>query len=152
MKVLLLGAGASYGSDVEGTPPMGAALLAALRRFNPPGWGQLPETLASDFQSDFERGMARLAETNPHAMPILQRAMAAFFFTFQPRTSSLYVELASRIKGTNWHGVIATLNYERLLEMSLAYRGVAPVVGVSAGQGQVEICMPHGCCRPVLWA
>ena len=147
MKIFLLGAGASYGSDHGGTPPMGAALFEALRKFNPPGWGQLPSSLASEFQSDFERGMTRLAEMNPHAMPILQRAMAVFFFNFQPNPSSLYVQLAGRILRNSWVGAIGTLNYERLLEISLASVGVQPVVGQEAKKGQVELCLPHGCCH-----
>lgn len=119
MKIFLLGAGASFGSDVVGTPPMGGTLFDALRAFNPAGWGQLPTDLASLFRSDFERGMAQLAEVNPHAMPILQRAMAAFFFEFKPRPSNLYVELGKRMRLRGWSGAVGTLNYERLLEMSL---------------------------------
>lgn len=147
MKIFLLGAGASYGSDLDGTPPIGEALFEALRKFNPPGWGRLPGELASEFQRDFERGMARLAETNPHAMPVLQRAMAAFFFEFKPRTSNLYVELAKRIRSGSWRGAIGTLNYDRLLEISLGQLGVQPVVAQSAGKDQVELCLPHGCCH-----
>ncbi|OHE17008.1 MAG: hypothetical protein A2X96_08245 [Syntrophobacterales bacterium GWC2_56_13] len=63
MRVLLLGAGASYGSDHSGTPPMGADLFEALRAFNPPGWGQLLLSLALAFRNDFERGMEELAKT-----------------------------------------------------------------------------------------
>lgn len=147
MKLVLLGAGASYGSAVNGVPPMGSALFEALRAFNPPGWGQLATSMAELFRRDFERGMTKLAETNPHAMPILQRAMAAFFFNFVPTHSSLYVTLANRIRGRRWSGVIASLNYERLLELSLLHVGVQPVVGQPARSGQVELCLPHGCCH-----
>jgi hypothetical protein len=147
MKIFLLGAGASFGSDVVGTPPMGGTLFDALRAFNPAGWGQLPTDLASLFRSDFERGMAQLAEVNPHAMPILQRAMAAFFFEFKPRPLNLYVELGKRMRLRGWSGAVGTLNYERLLEMSLGHAGVQPVVAQSAGAGQVELCLPHGCCH-----
>lgn len=147
MKLLLFGAGASYGSDNSGTPPIGANLFEALRAFNPLGWGQLPSPLASVFHRDFEHGMAELAQTNSHAMPVLQRAMAAFFFKYQPRSSSLYVELAQRMRRDNWAGVIGTLNYERLLEISLSHAGIQPVVGQAAKGDQVELCLPHGCCH-----
>ncbi len=144
MKLFLFGAGASYGSQAGG-PPMGSKLFDALRQFDPTGWGQLPGNMASLFRGDFERGMARLAETNSHAMPILQRAMAAFFFfNFVPTTSSLYVQLAQRIRQHHWQGAIATLNYERLLELSLLHVGV---LGGAAGAGQIELCLPHGCCH-----
>ena len=126
---------------------MGEALFDALRSFNPPGWGALPAAMAADFRADFEKGMARLATENSHAMPILQRAMAAFFFNFVPDAANLYIRLAQRIRARRWSGAIATLNYERLLELSLLQAGIQPVVGQVAGSGQVELCLPHGCCH-----
>ncbi len=146
MNLFLFGAGASYGSQADG-PPMGSQLFEALRQFNPTGWGQLSADMADLFRGDFERGMARVAETNSHAMPVLQRAMAAFFFQFVPRMSSLYVRLAQRIHHHHWHGAIATLNYERLLELSFLHAGVRPIVGQAAGAGQIEFLLPHGCCH-----
>jgi hypothetical protein len=146
--VILFGAGASYGSDRFGVPPLGPALFDALRQFNAEGWGQIGEPLASRFRSDFEDGMVTLANTNQFALPVLQRAMAAFFYRFVPTTASLYVQLATRIREKAWHGALATLNYERLLEISLLHLGVQPVVNTgSATSGSVELCMPHGCCH-----
>lgn len=145
--LILFGAGASYGSDIFGTPPLGSALFEALCRFNPPGWGKLPESLSADFNRDFEGGMTKLAEINPHAMPVLQRAMAAFFFNFLPSANSLYLALARRIRSSSWQGSMGTLNYERLLELALGAVGVQPVVGQSAVAGQIELCLPHGCCH-----
>ena len=92
--VFLFGAGASYGSNIQGTPPLGAGLFEELRRFNPDAWGSISGDLATRFRSDFEEGMKSVA---PHALASLQRAMAAYFFDFVPRASSLYVELARRI-------------------------------------------------------
>src|SRR5688500_8325378 len=143
MKVFLFGAGASYGSDHIGTPPIGIALFEALRAFNPQGWGQLPSSLSTNFRNDFERGMSGLAETHSHAMPVLQRAMAAFFFNYQPRTTNLYIQLAHRVRRHAWVGAFTTLNYERLLEISLSSVGVQPVVGQEPKRGQVELCLPH---------
>ena len=147
MDILLFGAGASYGSATTGAPPMGEALFDALRSFNPQGWGALPTAMASEFRADFEKGMARLATENPHAMPILQRAMAAFFYNFVPNSANLYVRLSERIRARSWSGAIATLNYERFIELSLLHAGIQPVVGQVAGSGQVELCLPHGCCH-----
>ncbi len=73
--------------------------------------------------------------------------MAAFFFQFKPRTSNLYVELGRRMRRKSWSGALGTLNYDRLLEMSLGHVGLHPVLGQSAGDGQVEVCLPHGCCH-----
>lgn len=146
--LILLGAGASYGSDSGGTPPLGAGLFAALRQYNPQGWGQIPVDLAGVFEDDFERGMIALSEGMPHSLPPLQRAMAAYFFGFLPRTSNLYVQLGERLKSAAWNGAIATLNYERMLELCLGHVGLQPVVGSPTNAGStVELLMPHGCCH-----
>jgi len=103
--------------------------------------------MASEFERDFERGMAQLAQTRSHDMPILQRAMAAYFFNYFPTRDSLYIQLGRLIKQSAWRGAIATLNYERLLEISLIHGGVQPVVNMVTSLGQVELCLPHGCCH-----
>ncbi|GAG42134.1 unnamed protein product, partial [marine sediment metagenome] len=89
-----------------------------------------------------------LSQTHSHAMPVLQRGMAAFFFTFMPTENNLYHILAKRIKESDWRGAITTLNYERLLEISLIREGIQPVVGREVkGRRQLELCLPHGCCH-----
>lgn len=147
-KVILFGAGASFGAERSGMPPLGIALFDALRHFNPDGWGQIGEPFASAFRSDFEVGMINLSNCNQFALPVLQRAMAAFFFQFLPTTENLYFQLAYRIRTKAWSGALATLNYERLLEVSLQHAGVQPVVNMEATKGSsVELCLPHGCCH-----
>lgn len=146
--VLLLGAGASFGSDTDDTPPLGTQLFDALCAFNPLGWGALPAQFAPKFRSDFEAAMLELGNAHPHSLPRLQRAMAAYFFDFRPRTSSLYVQLARRIRDTQWSGAICTLNYERLLELSILSAGLQPVIGSETRPGSaLELCVPHGCCH-----
>jgi len=129
-------------------PPLGDELFFALQRFNPPGWGALPSSIAKEFHGDFEKGMTKLSQTHSHVMPVLQRTMAAFFFNFVPTENNLYHILAKRIKKSLWKGVITSLNYERLLEISLIYEGITPVVGREAiERDQIELCLPHGCCH-----
>lgn len=144
--IFLFGAGASYGSDNQNTPPLGPGLFDELRRFNPDVWGTITGNLADEFRRDFEEAMKSVA---PHALSSLQRAMAAYFFDFRPRTSNLYFELARRIAGSRgWQGAACTLNYERLLELSLIGAGVQLFVGQPrAGPAGVELCLPHGCCH-----
>lgn len=146
--VLLLGAGASYGSDYTGTPPLGVDLAQALCAFNPQGWGALPQTLLDVFDEDFEKGMVMASKKYSHALPVLQRAMAAYFFNFLPRTSNLYVRLANSIREASWDGAICTLNYERYTELCISHVGLQPVVGQASNAGStVELCYPHGCCH-----
>jgi len=74
--------------------------------------------------------------------------MAAFFFNFVPGSTNLYINLAERIKHNKWKGSLATLNYERLLEISLVSSGIRPVVGRKAElDNEIELCLPHGCCH-----
>lgn len=146
--LILFGAGASYGSDNTGTPPLGSDLFDALVSFNQSGWGQIPSSLADNFRHDFEEGMRTISKSHPHWMPPLQRAMAAYFFNFTPQSSSLYREIAHRIPKSNWGGVLSTMNYERLLELSLISEGVRPIVGNSSTTpNEIELCLPHGCCH-----
>lgn len=143
--LILFGAGASFGSDETGAPPLGEALFEALASFNPNGWGRITPEQAELFRHDFEAGMQALSS---HALPPLQRAMAAYFFNFLPQKSNLYIKLAEKIKNQNWESSLATLNYERLLELSLSFSGIRPVVGREAESGlEIELCLPHGCCH-----
>jgi hypothetical protein len=143
--ILLFGAGASHGSNTHGTPPLGNKLFVELCRFNPGGWGSLPQNVAGGFNEDFERGMSAVPR---HALTVLQCAMAAYFFKFIPQGDSLYMRLAERIASKNWDGAVCTLNYERLLEISLTATGVQPFVGQPQGTRRaVELCLPHGCCH-----
>ena len=146
--LLLMGAGASFGSDTQGTPPLGARLFSELQRSNPDGWGQLPRDIAAGFERDFEAGMQALSGARPHDMAPLQRAMAAYFFEFRPTGSSLYLQLAGRMRDRGWQGAICSLNYERLLELSLGAAGWQPTVGgPPEAPNQIELCLPHGCCH-----
>lgn len=143
--LIIFGAGASYGSDNNNVPPLGSNLFSILQRFNPNGWGKIDGDLANSFQSDFEASMPLL---NPHAMPPLQRAMAAYFFQFQPTQNSLYYKLANLIFQKTWDGALVTFNYERLLEISLMAAGVQPFIGNAPEHKKpIELCIPHGSCH-----
>lgn len=143
--VLLLGAGASHGSDTLDVPPLGNELFDALCRFNPDGWGAITGELAQHFRTDFENAMQSVSQ---QSLAPLQRAMAAYFFAFYPNQSNLYVALANRIAARKWAGAICTLNYERLLELSLMHADVQPfIVSPPAVRHAIELCLPHGCCH-----
>ncbi len=142
MKMFLFGAGASFGSDPAAGPPLGEGLFDALSKFSPGTWGRISGELAVEFRRDFEQGMLLVPDSE---VSVLQREMASYFFQFQPLTRSLYTEVAYRVARAGWKGAFCTLNYERLLEISLRAAGIQPVVGDSTGQ--VELCFPHGCCH-----
>lgn len=144
--IILFGAGASYGSDKNDTPPLGVNLFLELRKFNPEGWGALPNEFVEAFNNDFEQGMIKLASNRPHDISILQRAMSAYFFTFYPRSSNLYFQLANKLKQSPRQLAISTLNYERLLEISFLSAGFNLMIG-QAKYNEIEFNLPHGCCH-----
>ena len=151
MQVLFLGAGASYGSEPSGrdVPPLGDALFKELQAFDPHGWGGLPGDLAALFADDFERGMTELSTVYPGSIVDLQRAMAGYFYRFEgPSTDNLYRQLARKMKARSWRGTVVTLNYERLIELSMCREGLQPVVtGTSGVANALELVFPHGCCH-----
>lgn len=150
MNVILLGAGASFGSgDVEpARPPLTPELLDNLSHFAPDLWGRLPDSLAVVFRDDFERGMVELGDTRPDLLPPLQRAMAAFFFEFVPGRQNLYARLASRLGAAKAPVALVTLNYERLVQLALGAAHIRVNYGpTSPEDAAVEVCVPHGVCH-----
>lgn len=148
--VLVFGAGASYGSgDVEPKPPpMTEGLLHVLKRLFPTSWGIIKGEELGQLEDDFEEGIKKIGEVNPHLLPPLQRAMASFFFGFIPGENNLYRKLARKLLDVEWSGALVTLNYERLLELALGAEGLKPFVGTRPeGENNVEMCFPHGCCH-----
>ena len=100
------------------------------------------------FENDFEAGMTRLGAAQPDLLAPLQRAMAQFFFEFVPGSDSLYRVMARRMAETAWNGALVTLNYERLLQLSLEAEGVHALTGTEdKGGSAVEVCLPHGACH-----
>lgn len=157
--MIFFGAGASNGSDNFGTPPLTPNLFNELVKFDKDGWGQMQLEFSKNFIDDSEEGMKILSKSNSHLMPLLQRAMAKYFFKFYPQPTNLYRKLARRIKKSNWNGVLSSINYERLLELSLIEEGLQPIIrgieedlqpivgGSSKNVNGIELCLPHGCCH-----
>jgi hypothetical protein len=146
--LLLLGAGASYGSEPDKAlvPPLASQLFDALLKFEPNLWNQVPEDIASLYRADFEQGVLELSKKVRGALGPTQRSMAAFFYRYGPTKDSLYCKLAKRIQSRKWDGAIATLNYERMLPLALHRHGMSTVLG-SQESGKTELCFPHGCCH-----
>jgi hypothetical protein len=67
--LMLFGAGASYGSDTQGTPPLGSGLFDALQIFSRETWGQVSAGEAEVFTRDFEQGMKAYTESPPAMGP-----------------------------------------------------------------------------------
>ena len=142
--VFLLGAGASHGSGEcePEPPPLGAELYErllrrpAFRHLIPPNFVAVP--------CDFEATLSKLWDEHPERMiPVLNEA-AIFFSEFRPGAGNFYVELGSRIRHRANQTVIASLNTEMLIEMSLFASGVpCHYEGTLPARGAM-ILKPHG--------
>ena len=145
-KLIILGAGASFGSESNNVPPLSNFLFNKLVEVGPNSWGQIDRNLALVFQNDFEKGMKEVATKYPDLLIKIQKSMAAFFVTFQPTSRSLYIKLAQKIKEAKWDGSVATLNYDRLLQISLMVTGLKQKFDHGVFP-EIQVCYPHGCCN-----
>lgn len=131
MKIILFGAGASYGGGdiVPDRPPLGSQVYDELIRCYPRSWGAFPPSINQTFRDNFEAGMQILWDKHSQVIPELMQQMALYFIQFRPRApgSTLYCTLANEIKckGTADNLVLSTLNYECVLERALSLQGLA---------------------------
>ncbi len=122
--VLLFGAGASFGSRdcTPHPPPLGADLLAALQKRR-----GVAATIAGElgelFRSDFEAGMLEFYRTRPVEVPALLREMANYFSDFEPGPRNYYRTIVDAARSASSEVVIATTNYDALLELSITQSG-----------------------------
>ena len=78
--------------------------------------------------------------------------MACYFFCFEPGPLNLYRKLAKRIIKAQWSGTFSTVNYDRLLQLSLTGEGfelVSDGFGFKFKKSEVEtrLIYPHGSCN-----
>lgn len=144
--LVLFGAGASFGSQKSGVPPLGSSLFDALCRFDPNVWGRLPATWQSQFRKDFEAAMASFISSGHFAAP-LQWKMAEYFFSqFHIQQDSLYLRLLERMVKSQSPHSIATLNYDLLLQQAASCLGIALTIG-QLPQNGFHLILPHGSCN-----
>lgn len=157
--VLLFGAGASYGSGgIWRRPPLGKDLYRSLTQEHPETWGKLsPDTrrsfLDSDGRLDFEKGMGNLLECEMRReisnLGDLQKDMAEFFskFAIDRIHNNQYFKIFSRFRDRLVSGevVLATLNYDCLIEHALARAGLS--VDYFDGSSGARLLKLHGSCN-----
>jgi len=154
MKLLILGAGASWGSSNVGKLPLLTKhLLSVLRPNFPKSWGLISDQYAKAHDMDFERIMdAMLDRQDPAEARFMNRELAYYFEHFVPDDQSLYMRLLNEVDLSNV--VICTLNYDLLLQRAGERCGKRfYVTGFEFdGDGQplprdassIELLMPHG--------
>jgi hypothetical protein len=144
--VILLGAGASFGSgDVSPSiPPLGNDPDGLFARLETVG-GQaanLPEDLKSLFRSDFEKGMAKFYEDSNGNIMRFQREIAAYLAQFTPGAKNAYVRLIQTV-GVR-RAIYASLNYDLLFELAAGSQGIKTCYGVEPLTSEVRLLKLHG--------
>lgn len=146
MRVILFGAGASFGSEPTAkVPPLGTKLFYELIQFAPDTWGSLSSNWSTKFHADFESAMAFFIQSGGFGAP-LQWDMAEYFFTqFKATKSSVYAELIKALSNNIENYLFSTINYELLLFQARTIAGISP--------DMFQVCLPHGnsclCCEGV---
>lgn len=140
--LVLLGAGASYGSEPTGqfTPPLGNRLFDDLAA-RPGIASSLPQSVKESFR-DFEEGMAKFAKSHSGDIQKFQREMAGYLAEFSPSENSLYLKLLENFDRKET--VFASLNYDLLLEEAMEARGYHPTYGPELLYKHIRLLKPHG--------
>lgn len=152
MRVVLFGAGASYGSGsvAPRVPPLGVELFPALRRLYQ-HWRAIPAAEAELFATDFEAGMAEVIEKYGMAVAPLMQEMAMFFSVFgiQRESDNRYRRLIQNLVGKRDDVIWSTVNYECLLEAAGTLAGLQ--IGYFADPKEDAHVLPvwklHGSCN-----
>lgn len=151
MRVVLFGAGASFGSgDVKPrVPPLGGQLFPVLKRLYTT-WRSIPHREAGLFARHFEEGMAAVITDYNMAVAPLMQELAMFFSIFRVGNfkDNRYASLLSSV--TDPQNVLwSTLNYECLFEhaASLLGNGIDYFGEPAMAAKAVPLWKLHGSCN-----
>lgn len=141
--IILLGAGASFGSEPEGiaTPPLGRDLFAQLESAGGMAT-EIPDDLKEAFRNNFELGMAQYRERFDDDTMRFQRELAHYLAKFSPTQNNLYIKLIQTV-GTR-RVIFCSLNYDLLFELSAAVLGINTVYETTKLKEHVRLLKLHG--------
>lgn len=120
--IILLGAGASYGSrGVEPyAPPLGAQLFPKLLEESAAA-RSMPEEIKEIFEDNFEAGMAAYYEHSNGNIMSFQRELAEYLAKFKPKKDNIYIQLIKQLGNSSV--IYSSLNYDLLFEQSAIESG-----------------------------
>lgn len=141
--VLLLGAGASFGSVGVNPypPPLGNKLFSELVKRNGVA-ASLPIHIKRAFEANFEDGMAKYYAYSNGDIMTFQRELAEYLANFHPTESNVYIELIKTL-GCN-RVIYSSLNYDLLLEISASKLGYFTNYSSTYQKGGVRLLKLHG--------
>ena len=143
MITLMFGAGASFGSGncSPKNPPLGKDLFLELFRLGG-AFARLDERKKKVFlEQGFESGMATVANDSRQINP-LQKELACYLSSFNTQPDNAYSRLFNKIKMVCDSLAIATLNYDLLIEQSLAHHRIA--FNYNNEKGSISLMKIHG--------
>lgn len=141
--IVLLGAGASYGSlDVEPCPPpLGNGLFSEMVKRGGIATN-LPDYIRGLFESNFEEGMTGYYKHTNGNIMTFQRELASYLASFQPKNSNVYVKLI-KVLGSQ-RIIYSSLNYDLLFELSAAKLGLFTTYSSERQKGGIRLLKIHG--------
>lgn len=147
--VFLFGAGASAfsGECYPKAPPLGNTLFAELREAGGIA-AEIESDIASLFADSFEVGMAEFQKRHRSDAPAFLRQMSAYFAKFEPGPANLYFDVLRILRASRRRFVIATVNYDLLIERAATIAGGriayhAPPVPTN----NISLLKLHGSCN-----
>jgi hypothetical protein len=154
MRVILFGAGASYGSEsvYPYPPPLGAGLFDELQKHYPKVWGTIPASDRTKFVPNFELGMKEVWDSSSHVAPVLMRCLADYFARFRAGQSNVYARLLECLQyyGALEGTVFSSLNYECVLETAARNYGISRIEYFeksTTGASVLTVWKLHGSCN-----
>ena len=141
--MVLLGAGASYGSkNVEPSPPpLGNKLFEELVEKGGEA-ASMPEFLKEKFQSNFEERMAAYFEHTQGDIMTFQRELAEHLASFKPLDGNVYIDLIKSLKPQRV--IYSSLNYDLLFELAAAKLHLNTIYDNGFQNGYVRLLKIHG--------
>jgi hypothetical protein len=141
--ILLLGAGASYGSVGASphVPPLGNGLFTDLVKRGGVA-ASLPTNIKELFEHNFEDGMAEYYKYSNGDIMTFQRELAHYLASFQPTDSSVYLDLINELG--NQRVIYSSLNYDLLFELSAAKLGLFTCYSSVLQKGGIRLLKLHG--------
>lgn len=147
--IVLLGAGASYGSGpcTPHPPPLGPRLFQALRVRGGVA-ATIDDGMAALFEENFELGMFAFRKVRDRDTTALLREMGEYFVQFATLPGNQYHEFVRLVRDAREPVVLATTNYDLLIEQAVTEAGLrvayhAPPVP----DGNIPLLKIHGSCH-----
>lgn len=143
VSVVLLGAGASYGSEEvnQCRPPLGDTLFDRLHEQGGIA-ASIPNKIKTLFRKDFESGMAEYYKYADGDIMRFQRELAHYLAMFQPSQKNVYLRLIQTLDTRRV--IYCSLNYDLLFEQSAKNLGLNYLYGTERKEGYARLLKPHG--------